>query len=114
MNPQSLSADPLRAPGLRIGQRIGEPLATQLRSLVAMHGDRYALVPVEVSFVPEGSAEGGTATRGGRAVLRLVLVDARASQVKWIGEVRSDFATSPSKAVEATLALRVGDLVAAP
>lgn len=115
VNPTALSAMPLTGDvKLSIGQRVGDPLLSQLRALVAMHGGRHALVPVEVRFVPEGAAPPGGTPAQGRAVLRLVLVDARAAEITWIGEVRSDATTSPSRAVEATLALRVGDLVAAP
>lgn len=114
-NPAALSATPLTGEAkLTIGQRIADPLASQLRALVALHGGRHALVPVEVRFVPEGPVAEGAKPASGRAVMRLVLVDARASEIKWVGEVRSDVTTSPSRAVEATLALRVGDLVAAP
>lgn len=115
VNPSALSATMLAGDAkLAVGQRIADPLASQLRALVALHGGRHALVPVEVRFVPQGPVAAGATPTSGRAVLRLVLVDARASEVKWVGEVRSDVATSPSRAVEATLALRVGDLVAAP
>ena len=113
VNPSALPAEQLRSAGLKLGQRIGEPLASQLRALAAMHTGRLVLVPVEVRFEPEGTATTGQSVAG-RGVLRLVLVDARSTEVRWIGEVRSDPATSPSKAVEATLALRLGDLVAAP
>jgi hypothetical protein len=113
VNPQSLAADQLRSPVLKLGQKIGEPLASQLRNLVALHDGRLILVPVEIRFVPEAPAA-TSPPAAGRAVLRLVLVDARVAEVKWIGEVRSDVATSPSKSVEATLGLRVGDLVVQP
>jgi len=113
VNPQQLSADQLRNPALKVAQRVMEPLATQLRALAALHDGRLVLVPVEVRFEPEGTAPAGQPAPG-RAVLRLVLVDARSTEVRWIGEVKSDVATSPSKAVEATLGLRVGDLVTAP
>lgn len=112
-NPSNLAAEPLRMTSLKLGQRVPDPLASQLRSLVALHDGRHVLLPLEVRFEPTGApATGQTAT--GRAVLRLVLIDARATEVRWIGEVRSEATTSPSKAVEASLGLRVGDLVAAP
>jgi hypothetical protein len=98
---------------LKLGQRVGEPLATQLRNLVALHDGRLILLPVEVRFVPDDPAT-TSQPPAGRAVLRLVLVDARTAEVKWIGEVTSDAATGPSKSVEATLGLRVGDLVVQP
>lgn len=112
-NPANLAAEPLRSPSLKPGQRVGEPLATQLRALVALHEGRHVLLPLEVRFEPAGAPASGQPASG-NAVLRLVLIDARMAEVRWIGEVRSEPTTSPSKAVEASLGLRVGDLVAAP
>jgi hypothetical protein len=113
INLNTLSVETLRVPKLVLGQRLGEPLASQLRALVALHDGRLVLVPVEVRFVPEGAPAAGEVASG-RGVLRLVLVDARLSEIRWLGEVRSEPSTSPSKPVEATLAQRLGDLVAAP
>ena len=62
---------------------------------------------VELSF----EAAGGST---GRAALRLVLADARTSDVRWVGQVKSDSATTFSRALPASLASRLADLVAAP
>lgn len=106
-DPASLAAGPLRAASLQAGTRLTEPLASQLRTLVALHDARLVLLPVELSF----EAAGGST---GRAALRLVLADARTSDVRWVGQVKSDSAASFSRALPASLASRLADLVAAP
>ena len=83
----ALAEEPLRSPALNIEQRLPEPLASQLRTMVALHEDaRLILAPVEVRFEPVGT--------GGRALLRIVLVDPRLSRPTWIGEVVSDSASA--------------------
>lgn len=114
VNLGALASTPLADPTIKIGQRVGDPLLSQLRTLVALHDGRHALLPVEVRFIPEGTSPTAGQPTTGRAVLRLVLVDARLGEVRWVGDVRSDVTTNPSKAVEATLAQRVADLIAAP
>ena len=49
-----------------------------------------------------------------RAVLRLVLVDARTTEFMWIGEVQSDPAATFGPAVLASLASHFADLVISP
>lgn len=87
-------------------RRLPDPLASQLRTLVAMHDGRFVLLPVQVSFE---AAEGG-----GRAVMRVALLDARASEVTWLGDVRSDVFPQFNARVAASLATRLADLIAAP
>lgn len=106
-DPASLAAGPLRAASLQMGARLTEPLASQLRTLVALHDARLVLLPVELSFEPAGGSTG-------RAALRVVLADARTSDVRWVGQVKSDSATTFSRALPASLASRLADLVAAP
>ena len=104
-DPYGLAEEPLRSPALNIEQRLVEPLASQLRTLVALHEDaRLILAPVEVRFEPTGT--------GGRAVLRLVLVDPRLSRPTWIGEVVSDSATAFGPVISASLASKLANLVA--
>lgn len=104
-DPYALAEEPLRSSALNIEQRLPEPLASQLRTLVALHEDaRLILAPVEVRFEPVGS--------GGRAVLRLVLIDPRLSRPTWIGEVVSDSATTFGPVISASLASKLAGLVA--
>jgi hypothetical protein len=108
-DPYTLAEEPLRSPALNVEQRLPEPLASQLRTLVALHENaRLILAPVEVRFEPMGSGPGTV----GRAVLRLVLVDPRLSRPTWIGEVVSDSATAFGPVISASLASKVANLVA--
>jgi hypothetical protein len=108
-DPYNLAEEPLRSPALNTEQRLAEPLASQLRTLVALHEDaRLILAPVEVRFEPVGSGAGTE----GRAVLRLVLIDPRLSRPTWIGEVVSDSATAFGPVLSASLASKVANLVA--
>jgi hypothetical protein len=109
-DPYALAADPLRSPNVVVGARLPEPLASQLRTMIALHEDaRLVLAPVELRV-----ERAGTGTAVGRASLRVVLVDPRTSEVRWIGQVRSDSSSTWSPALTATLAQRLANLVAAP
>lgn len=102
---RALSAEWLRG-RLLPDQTVRDPLASQVRSLVGLKGSRYALLPVEMRF--EG--RGGT----GVATLRLVMIDSRLAQVRWVGEIRSDPSPTFSPALAASVAARFADLVAEP
>jgi len=102
---RALSAEWLRGK-LLPDQTVRDPLASQVRSLVGLKGSRYALLPVEMRF--EGRAGTGVAT------LRIVMIDARLAQIRWVGEVRSDPVRSFSPALASSIAARFADLVADP
>lgn len=106
-DPSSLALARLRPPIRRAVEQFAEPLASQLRTLIALFDARYVLLPVEIRFEPAGA---GT----GRAVVFLVLADARLSRPVWMGEVASPPAAAFSPALAATLAAGVADLVAEP
>ena len=109
-DPYMLAEGPLRSPNFIAGTKLPEPLASQLRTMIALHEDaRLVLAPVELRF----ERVGGSSTAA-RATLRLALVDPRMSEARWVGQVRSDTASSFSPVFTATLARRVADLVAAP
>jgi transposase InsO family protein len=102
-----VSSAPLRNPRLNVALPLPEPLASNLRSLVALGTEsRYVLIPYEVLFM---GAKGA-----GRAVLKLALVDARGASLVWLGAVASDPVPKFSPALVASLAEHVADLVAAP
>lgn len=107
-DPYALAGEGLRplARSPSMGQ-IRDPLASQLRSLVAMTSARYALFPVELRFE---AAAGGDA----RPVLRVALIDARLSSVRWSGDVRGNTAAAPGPAVLESVATSLADLVSAP
>jgi hypothetical protein len=91
---------------LAVDARLPEPLASQIRTMVALHDDvRLVLAPVELRLEKAGAT-------GGRGILRLVLVDARASNVRWIGQVAGDEAPAFGPVVTASLAARLANVVA--
>lgn len=105
-DPYALGEEPLRSPTLQVGSRLPEPLASQLRTLVALTDTRFVLAPVElrVRAVPADPAGRG------EGVLRLAVIDARTTEVVWLGEVHSDALATPGPALVNTLAARVADL----
>jgi hypothetical protein len=102
---RSLSAEWLRGRVLPEAA-VRDPLASQVRGLVGLKGSRYAILPVELRL----ESHGGT----GVAILRLVMIDSRLAQIRWIGEVVSDPMTTFSPALTASVAQRFADLVLAP
>ena len=108
-DPHRLASAPLRGITRLSGDfRIPEPLASQLRTLVAVHDARFTLLPLEVTFEKAAAGEAG-----GRARLRLAIVDARTTELRWIGDVRSDLSPVLTPAVTASLAGRLADLIVA-
>jgi len=106
-DPYSLAAERLRS-GVRMADdRLAEPLASQLRSIVAVTDARYALFPVELRF--ERAADGKM-----RPVLHVALLDARGSSVRWTGDVRGAAGTDITPATLESVAFALADLVAAP
>jgi hypothetical protein len=108
VDPYALALMPLRVPNAAPGARLTDPLASQLRTMIALQESaRSLLIPVELWFdrIPDGR---------GVAVLRLALVDGRMSEVRWLGDVRSDPAPTFSRELLTSLAARTADLIAAP
>ena len=104
VDPYALAIEPLRNPSLAAGGKIGDPLATQLRTIIALHDGRFVLLPVELRFDRDKSGQG-------IAVLRAVLVDARIGDVRWTGEVASDPSPSFARALLTSVASRFADLI---
>lgn len=104
-DPHGLSARQLRY-GMKLDPwQLAEPLASQLRALAALSDSRYVLLPVEVRLT------GGRRT--GRAMLHVVVIDARRAQVQWAGDVAGMQTATFSPSIAADLASRLADLVAA-
>ncbi|MDP9200366.1 MAG: hypothetical protein M3P26_00315 [Gemmatimonadota bacterium] len=103
---RSLSAEWLRGRVLP-ETTVRDPLAQQVRGLVGLKGSRYALLPVELRLENRG---GGT----GVAILRIVMIDARMAQIRWVGEVASDPMKTLSPALTASVATHFADLVVGP
>jgi hypothetical protein len=103
-DPTSLAADDIRSGQKAAEWQLREPLASQLRALIALTDARYVLFPVELHF---------TGSRGvGHAMLHLVIIDARRSQVQWSGDLAGAQETKFSPAIAADLASRLADLIA--
>lgn len=104
-DPYAFAEEPLRAGVNLIDGRLPEPLASQVRTLVAFQSDvRLVLAPVELRIEPAG--------KGGRGVLHLVLLDARASRVVWAGDITSDEVESFSPAIPASIASKLVGVIA--
>jgi hypothetical protein len=107
-DPYTLAEEPLRSPALEAGTRLPEPLASQIRTTIALHDEvRLVLAPVELRF--ERLASGMA-----RPVLRLALLDGRLSQVRWFGDVRGDSVATYTAAALASVARGVANLVVTP
>jgi hypothetical protein len=107
IDPYTRAPDPLRHPDVKAGTKLSDPLATQLRTLVALHDARAVMLPVEVRFEKDKTGQG-------IAILRLAVLDGRLGEVRWLSEVKSDPSPTFSRALLASLASRVADLVTAP
>jgi hypothetical protein len=105
-DPRALAANEIRSAQKAADWQLHEPLASQLRSLIALTDARYILFPVEMRL---------TGSNGeGHATLHLVIIDARRSQVQWSGDLAGAPATKFSPAIAADIASRLADLIAAP
>jgi hypothetical protein len=108
-DPHALAAQWLRFPGpKRLPEQIPEPLASQLRTLVALQEDgQLVMLPVELRFEPADAGQE-------RAVLRVVVIDARRSKIIWMADVASDPAPAFGPALAASLAGHLADLLGPP
>lgn len=105
-DPYLLAVEQVRAPAFKAGARYGEPLSSQLRTMIALHEDaRFVLIPADVHFERDGA--------GGRAVVRLVLLDPRFAEARWVGDVTGVSAQTPVLAL-GSVADRLADLFIAP
>jgi hypothetical protein len=108
VDPYGLAEGPLRSTAAAAGARLADPLAGQLRTMIALQESaRLLLLPVELWFdrTPDGQ---------GVAVVRLALVDGRTSEIRWIGDVRGTPQAGFSRAVLTSLVAHIADLFAAP
>jgi hypothetical protein len=96
-DPDQMATSILRSTSLR---RLPDPLWSQMRTLAAIAGDRYVLVPASLIFVQ--ATEGGPGGPGGRAELTLVLADVRTGAIGWRTVARGEGA-DPWAALEQAL-----------
>jgi hypothetical protein len=105
-DPYGLAVEFLRSPTLAVDTRLPEPLASQIRTLVALYPNvRLVLAPVELTLER-------AQPHGGRGVLKVVLMDARLSNIRWLGTITSDTVESFSPAIAASIASRLAGVVA--
>jgi hypothetical protein len=105
VDPYELAEEPLRSPALDYDTQLPDPIASQIRTIVALQADvRLVLAPVELRFEKAGSAA--------RGVLHLVLLDARASRMLWKGDVASDTVTAFGPSITASIAARLAGVIA--
>ena len=107
-----MTADPLALAAERLRRQIkagddpvSEPLASQIRSLVALRDARYVILPAILRFENRGT--------GARGSLLVYLIDTRTSRIAWSGQVSSGVSRTLSPAIAGTLAERLADLVVA-
>jgi hypothetical protein len=102
-DPYQLAVEPLRSAAFEAGSKFGEPLSSQLRTMIALHEDaRFVLLPVEFRY------------DGTRATLRAMLLDPRTAEARWVGEVKSDPKPSTAAFAMTQVASRLVDLFVAP
>jgi hypothetical protein len=108
VDPYALAAAPLKASNVIAGTKLGDPLATQLRTMIALQDRaRPVLLPVELRFDKDAAGNGV-------AVLRVALIDGRLGEVRWIGDVRSNPSPTLSRDLVTSVANRFADLITAP
>jgi hypothetical protein len=106
-DPYALAEEPLRASKFLPDSHLPEPIATQLRTLVALHEDtRLVLAPVELRFEK-------TVT-GGQGILRLVLIDPRLNAVRWMGDITSDPVAEFGPVISVDIAAKLARVIATP
>jgi hypothetical protein len=107
IDPYTLAADPLRNPDVKPGAKLSDPLATQLRTMVALQDARAVMLPVELRFEKDKTGQG-------IAILRLAVLDGRLGEVRYLSELKSDPSPTFSRGLLASVANKVADLVTAP
>ena len=103
-DPYALAEEPLKSTGFRAGLRLPEPLASQLRMLIALHENaRAVLLPIELHL--------DAAASGAKATLKLAVVDPRFSEAQWVGAVQSDTTSADMRVLTRSIAKAVADLI---
>ena len=105
-DPYALAEEPLRSPNFVAGSRLTDPLASQLRTMIALHENaRLVLLPIELRF------DRADSSNTARATLRLATVDPRFSEARWVGEIRSDTTSADPHVLMAAVARQLADLI---
>jgi hypothetical protein len=104
-DPHALAAEGLRRLVKAGDDPLSEPLASQIRSLVALREGRYAILPVILRLENLGA--------GARASLLLYLIDSRTARIAWSGEIAGTATRSLTPAIAGEIAERFADMVLA-
>jgi hypothetical protein len=105
-DPYSMGVQPMLAAMFKINDPLPISFSSNLRTIIALAGARYALVPMQVWFV----------TRNGLqiAAVKLALADGQGGTIVWLGDVGTDPATTMPPDLINTLATRIANLIVAP
>lgn len=101
-DPRALSATGLRRLTKPSDDPLGQPLASQIRSLAAFGDARYVLLPVELRVDNRGGLH--------RATLRTYLIDTRTSRIVWSGDIASAGSPMLHPGVAGSIATALADL----
>src|SRR5690606_2258288 len=104
-NPDALAVSALAR--LRPGDPVPEPLASEIRGLVSLGDARHVLLPVELRGQPLEGDPPGT----GRAMLLIAAIDARMSQLLWMGPVMGEPAPEFDAAAVESAVAKLADLI---
>jgi hypothetical protein len=104
-DPRAFAVNPLRSSSLKVSDRLPEPVASQLRTMIALHDARLVLIPLDLTVERTAAGEG-------HPVVHLVLVDPRSSVVRWIGQVVGPDSPAFTPGLSAAIASRLADLFA--
>lgn len=104
-DPHALAAERLRRLVKAGDDPVSEPLASQVRSLVALGDARYVVLPAVLRL--------DNRVAGARGTLIIYLIDTRTSRIHWSGEITGEGTTSVSQAL-GRVARHFADLVVAP
>jgi hypothetical protein len=104
-DPHALAAGGLRRLVRAGDDPLSEPLASQIRLLVALREGRYALLPAAVRFEDRAG--------GPRATMVVYLIDSRTARISWSGEVASEPSPIFSGKMARSIAEQLADLVVA-
>lgn len=104
-DPRAISSAGLRRLIKPSDDPLGQPLASQIRSMAAFRDARYVLLPVELRVGNRGGLRQGT--------LRTYLIDTRTSRVVWSGDITADGKASLRPGVADAIATALADLAVA-
>lgn len=104
-DPHALAAERLRRLVSASDDPLSEPLASQIRSLVALRDSRYVILPVILRLENR--------VTGARGSLLVYLIDSRTARIHWSGEVSGEGTLGVAQTL-GRIARHLADMVVAP